>query len=197
MRIAMVCPYSLSIPGGVQGQVLGLAKALRERGHFVQVVAPSDGPPPDAGVIVVGTSILNASNGSMAPISPDPGAQLRTIRALWDEPFDVLHLHEPLVPGPTVTALLMRTAPIVATFHAAGDQPGYKSMSALARRFASRISAKVAVSPDAMALARSAIPDPWTVLFNGVDVSEFSSATPWVDPPRSGPGADADASPDA
>ena len=29
MRVAMVCPYSLSRPGGVQGQVTGLARALR------------------------------------------------------------------------------------------------------------------------------------------------------------------------
>ena len=46
MRIGLVCPYSLSVPGGVQGQVLGLAKALRRRGHEVRVLAPCDGPPP-------------------------------------------------------------------------------------------------------------------------------------------------------
>ena len=37
MRIGLVCPYSLSLPGGVQGQVLGLAHALRSRGHVEQV----------------------------------------------------------------------------------------------------------------------------------------------------------------
>ena len=26
MRVAILCPYSLSVPGGVQGQVLGLAR---------------------------------------------------------------------------------------------------------------------------------------------------------------------------
>ncbi len=29
MKIAMLSPYSLSRPGGVQGQVFGLARALR------------------------------------------------------------------------------------------------------------------------------------------------------------------------
>ena len=29
MRVALLSPYSLSVPGGVQGQVLGLARALR------------------------------------------------------------------------------------------------------------------------------------------------------------------------
>jgi phosphatidylinositol alpha-mannosyltransferase len=181
MHIAMVCPYSLSVPGGVQGQVLGLTRALRDRGHTVQVIAPADAPPTEGGVTVIGPSILNASNGSMAPISPNPQAQLRTMRALWDEKFDVIHVHEPLVPGPTVTALMLRSAPIVGTFHAAGEQKMYKSLSSLARWFGSRIDAKVAVSADAQALA-GVIPDPWTILFNGVEIDQFASAEPWERP---------------
>ena len=177
----MVCPYSLTVPGGVQGQVLGLTRALRERGHSVQILAPSDGPPPDAGVTVIGESEFNASNGSVAPISPSPQAQLRMMRALWDESFDVLHLHEPLVPGPTITSLLLHSAPIVGTFHAAGDQPMYKSMSGLAKWFAARIDAKVAVSEDAKLLASVAIPEPWTVLFNGIEIPQFAEALPWDD----------------
>ena len=42
MRIGIVCPYSFEVPGGVQGHVLDLAKALRERGHEVDVLAPAD-----------------------------------------------------------------------------------------------------------------------------------------------------------
>ncbi len=37
----MLSPYSLSRPGGVQGQVIGLSRALRARGHEVTVVAPA------------------------------------------------------------------------------------------------------------------------------------------------------------
>ncbi|SVA71979.1 uncharacterized protein METZ01_LOCUS124833, partial [marine metagenome] len=29
VRIGLICPYSLTLPGGVQGQVLGLARKLR------------------------------------------------------------------------------------------------------------------------------------------------------------------------
>ena len=36
MRIGLVCPYSLTVPGGVQGQVLGLARVLRRLGHEVR-----------------------------------------------------------------------------------------------------------------------------------------------------------------
>ncbi len=99
LRIGLVCPYSLSIPGGVQAQVLGLARVLRAMGHEARVLAPCDGPPPATYVTPLGNSIPTAANGSVAPIAPDPPAVLRTIRALRDEDFDVLHLHEPLAPG--------------------------------------------------------------------------------------------------
>ena len=126
LRVGLVCPYSLTMPGGVQMQVLGLARALRELGHEARVLAPCDGPPPDAGVTALGVSVPTAANGSVAPLAPDPSAQLRTIRALRDEGFDVVHLHEPLCPGPTQTALLFRSAPTVGTFHAAGDSASFE-----------------------------------------------------------------------
>ena len=100
MRVGMVCPYSLSIPGGVQAQVLGLSRELRRMGHEVRVLGPCDGPPPEAFVTPLGDSLPTAANGSIAPLAPDPAAALRTFRALRDEEFDVVHVHEPLAPGP-------------------------------------------------------------------------------------------------
>lgn len=47
MRIGIISPYSLSLPGGVQAQVLALGRALREKGHDARVLGPCDGPPPD------------------------------------------------------------------------------------------------------------------------------------------------------
>ena len=126
MRIGVVCPYSLTIPGGVQGQVLGLAKVLRSLGHFVRVLAPCDGPPPDTGVTPLGMSIPTIANGSVAPIAPDVSCALRTIRALRDEQFDILHLHEPLAPGPTLTSLFLAQTPMLGTFHAAGKSLAYE-----------------------------------------------------------------------
>lgn len=175
----MFSPYSLSLPGGVQGQVLGLARALRRQGHFVRVLGPCDGPPPESGVTPLGNAIPLAANGSVAPIAPDPSAALRTIRALNDEDFDILHLHEPLVPGCTLTALLYKPCPVVATFHAAGASASYKWLRMFVRRGASRIDIRVAVSKDAAALARSAIGGDFELLFNGVETERFANASPW------------------
>jgi phosphatidylinositol alpha-mannosyltransferase len=184
VRVGIICPYSLSVPGGVQGQVLGLARTMRAMGEQVRVLAPCDGPPPDAGVTPLGASLPTASNGSMAPIAPDVSAQLRTIRALRDEEFDVVHLHEPFVPGPTQTAILFKTAPLVGTFHAAG-QPAYAWFKPLVHRAARRLDVRCAVSEDARATARQGLGGgAYRLLFNGVEVDHFATATPW---PTEGP----------
>jgi len=179
LRIAMVSPYSVSVPGGVQAQVLGLARELRRIGHEVRVLAPCDGPPPEPFVTPLGNSLPTAANGSVAPLAPDPSAAMRTIRALNDEAFDVIHLHEPIVPGPTVTALLLKLAPTVGTFHAAGDSTSYRVLNKTARWAAEHLSVRVAVSESAKELASRYLDGEYTVLFNGIEVQRYMRpATP-------------------
>ena len=178
LRIGIVCPYSLSIPGGVQAQVMGLARALRKMGYEARVLGPCDGPPPASFVSPVGNSLPTASNGSMVPIAPDPSAQLRTIQLLNDERFDVLHVHEPLAPGAAQTALFLHPAPIVGTFHAAGESTSYKLLSAPLRRLADNLSHRVVVSKDALALIQGSLGGDYEVLFNGVELDLFEDAKP-------------------
>jgi phosphatidylinositol alpha-mannosyltransferase len=174
VRVGLVCPYSLTIPGGVQGQVLGLARSLRQLGHEVRVLGPCDGPPPDAGVTPLGRSVPTAANGSVAPLAPDPSAQLRTIRALRDEDFELLHLHEPIAPGPCMTALVFGDAPKVGTFHAAGESAAYRYLGWGLKRMARRLDHRCAVSPDAVALAESGLGGEYELLFNAVEVERFA-----------------------
>jgi phosphatidylinositol alpha-mannosyltransferase len=178
MRVGLVCPYSLTQPGGVQAQVLGLARVLRRLGHEARVLAPCDGPPPELFVTPLGNSIPTAANGSMAPLAPDPAASLRTIRALRDEQFDVVHIHEPLAPGPALTAVVMHPAPTVGTFHAAGDSSSYKWLNPVLYRMAARIDARCAVSDDARVLAERYLGGSYEVLFNGVEVDRWRLADP-------------------
>ncbi|PHX72336.1 MAG: phosphatidylinositol alpha-mannosyltransferase [Acidimicrobium sp.] len=180
MRIGIVSPYSLTVPGGVQQQVLGLARSLRAKGHEVRVLGPCDGPPPDAFVTPLGNSLPTAVNGSIAPLAPDASAALRTIRALNDEAFDVVHVHEPLVPGPSLTALLVKMAPVVATFHSAGESAAYRTFSRQLKWVASRIDIRVAVSKDAVELAQRYIGGDYEVLFNGIELGDYltPSTTP-------------------
>lgn len=173
MRIGLVSPYSLTLPGGVQGQVLGLTRVLRARGHEARALGPCDGPPPEPWVTPLGNSIPTAANGSMAPLAPDASAALRTIRVLREERFDLLHLHEPLAPGPTMTALVMDGWPTVGTFHAAGDSASYKYMNKGSRWLAGRLDRRCAVSGDARELAHRYLDGEYDVLFNGVELDRF------------------------
>ena len=181
MRIGIVSPYSLTVPGGVQAQVLGLARELRRRGHETRVLGPCDGPPPESFITPLGDSLPLSANGSVAPIAPDPSAALRTLRVLNDEQFDVIHLHEPLAPGPTSTALMVHRAPTVGTFHMAGTSASYRILRPALSRLITRIDHKVVVSKDALALVQSYLGGEYEVLFNGVELDEIRSAAPWPD----------------
>ncbi|MGH8992933.1 MAG: glycosyltransferase family 4 protein [Acidimicrobiia bacterium] len=179
MRVLLVCPYSLARPGGVQGQVLGLARALRARGVPATVLGPCDGAPPEPGVVDVGRSIPFAANGSVAPVAPDPAALRRTIEVIRSEAPDVIHLHEPLVPGPTQATLLWGGTPSVGTFHASGRVPAYVWLRPFMRAFANRLAVRCAVSPDARELAERWLGGTYRILPNGVEVDRFAKADPW------------------
>jgi phosphatidylinositol alpha-mannosyltransferase len=178
LRIGLVCPYSLSLPGGVQSQVLGLARELRRQGHEARVLGPCDGPPPESFVTPLGNSLPTAANGSIAPLAPDASAAMRTIRALNDEAFDVVHVHEPVVPGPPMTTVLMHPAPVVGTFHAAGRSSSYQVFGWFVRWVSERIDRKVVVSKDALELVQASIPGDYDILFNGVEIDEIASTAP-------------------
>jgi phosphatidylinositol alpha-mannosyltransferase len=183
VRVGLVCPYSLSLPGGVQGQVLGLARALRGLGHEARVLGPCDGPPPEVGVIPLGNTVAALFNGSVAPLAPDFPCVLRTIRAIRDERFDVVHLHEPMAPGPTLTSLVMSSGPLIGTFHAAGATVAYRRLLPLGTRLSRRLHLHCAVSDDARDMAATLGGD-FVVVPNGIDLEPFAKATPW---PTDGP----------
>lgn len=164
--------------------MLALARSLRALGHETRVLAPCDGPPPDAGVTPLGKSIPLATNGSVAPIAPDFSCALRTIRALRDEDFDIVHLQEPICPGPTLTTLLFSDQPMIGTFHRSGASRAYAALNPIVRGVAHRLTVRAAVSKDALATARDAMPGDYELVFNGIEVERFAKATPW---PTDGP----------
>ena len=173
LRVGILCPYSLTVPGGVQMQVLGLARELRSRGVEARVLGPCDGPPPESFVTPLGNSLPTSANGSIAPLAPDPPAMFRTLQVLAAERFDVLHLHEPMVPGPTLTAAVTHRYPTVGTFHAAGRSASYRLIKPWLLSWIKRIDHKVVVSKDALALVQSHLGGDYEVLFNGVEVNQI------------------------
>jgi len=192
MRIALVCSYSCTVPGGVQTQVLGLARSLRDRGDSVAVVAPAEQADipgrldadslKGAVFMKVGAGTPISVNGSRAPVSPWPATMARTRSALHNFAPDVVHVHEPFVPGPSLSAVVFGPRPIVATFHRSGSALSYQAYGHAVGRWSGRLDAVFAVSEEASATARRCISHLSSnvgIIPNGVEVSRLASAKPW------------------
>ncbi|HEX7442637.1 MAG TPA: glycosyltransferase family 4 protein, partial [Acidimicrobiales bacterium] len=185
-----MCPYSLSRPGGVQGQVLGLARSLDRLGHDVTVFAPVDRTedvPDGIGFVATGHSVSLRANGSVAPVSISPTAAMTALRRLRSLRPDVVHIHEPFAPGLPYALLAARDVPpLVATFHRSGGSVLYTLLSPVTRRLAGHLAVRCAVSDAAAATATTALGGTFEVLFNGVEVDRFTGVEPW---PVEGPTA--------
>src|SRR5579883_2128527 len=136
MKVGIVVPFSWSFFGGVVDHAESQAAALRTLGIETRIVIGNDppgsftrflhprsgrhgSPPPE--VIPVGRSVIVPANGSLPNIVLSPSAVYRLRRLFLSEPFDVVHLHEPMTPAICVAALTWARCPVVATWHAAGD----------------------------------------------------------------------------
>ncbi len=188
LRVALVCPYSLSRPGGVQGQVTGLSRVLSERGHPVTVFAPVDDVadvPDGVELVVTGRSVPVPSNGSRAPVSLSPRAVAHGVKVVRRGRFDLVHVHEPFAPGLSYGLLAAPgIPPLVATFHRSGASVFYSLLGPLAKLAARRFAVRCAVSEAARQTAAEAIGGDYQVLFNGVEIDRFRHADPW---PKDGP----------
>lgn len=187
MRIALVCPYDWSRPGGVQAHVAGLAGHLATR-HQIRVIAPSSEPETDDPWLVpVGRPVPVPFNRSRAPVALWPGAWRRTRRALTDLAPDVVHVHEPLAPlvSAAATAAAGRPGfpPVVGTFHSWSDRDRlYRLAGPLGRRALARLAAATAVSPAARDYAAGVLgvaPERLAVVPNGVDARFYADAAPF------------------
>ncbi|MDH3540600.1 MAG: glycosyltransferase family 4 protein [Acidimicrobiia bacterium] len=172
MRIAMVCPYSLDHPGGVQGQARSLVEWLRGEHHDAWLVAPGSTGGPD-GTKYLGDTKNVRTNRSVAPIRLSPGTGDAVARAVAGA--DVIHIHEPFVPAVSLGALHIRGVPKVGTFHA---DPGraVRLLYGTARRFwrklAANLAVPVAVSPVAAAAIEPIVGQPH-IIPNSIDGSAF------------------------
>lgn len=181
LRVAMVSPYDVDVPGGVQSHVLQLAHHLRAGGDEVTVVGPGDRS--RGQIRVVGGSVGVPFNDSVAPVALDPRAAVRVRRVLRELRPDVVHVHEPVVPMVSLAATTGRIAPTVGTFHAWSEQGRlYRNIGPLARRAVRRLADRIAVSSAAAEFHATALglsEGGFRVIPNGVEVERFRGAAPF------------------
>ena len=182
--IMLLSPYDLSVPGGVQGQVIAMAEELARRGRRVVVAAPGQGSVPalaGAGVEEVRRGRVRrfTANGSVAPISLSISASQAVRRRAEDERF-IVHLHEPATPVFGWQLLASSELGLVATFHRSGVDSLYSLAGPLLSRRCRHLGASAAVSEAAAATAHSALGVSPEILFNGLNLDDIDTATPWT-----------------
>jgi len=177
MRIGLVCPYSLDVPGGVQNHVKDLAEALIARGHDVSVLAPTESDDLPPYVVAAGRTTPVTYNGAVARLSFGPVVAARVRRWLREGRFDVLHLHEPATPSLSLLALWAAECPVVATYHSASTRSRALSASAaILRPSLEKIAARIAVSEDSRDFQVSHVGGEPVIIPNGVYVERFAGA---------------------
>jgi phosphatidylinositol alpha-mannosyltransferase len=180
LKIALVSPYDFAYPGGVAIHISYLEHHLARMGHEVKVIAPASKAISSFGdrFIPIGSPRPVPTSGSIARVTLSPWLSKRVKAVLEREGFDVIHLHEPLMPMLCTTVLRLSQAANIGTFHACSGSPGYNLARPLGtwmlKRWFRKLHGKIAVSKPAMEFAHSFFPGYYNIIPNGVDVEHFS-----------------------
>lgn len=181
MKIALVSPYDLAVPGGVNSHIHHLCDQFTALGHDVRLIAPaSDLSNLRPNSIVVGRPASIPAGGSIARMSMSPRLANPVKRILDEEQFDVVHVHEPLVSFMTIQFLRFSNAVNVATFHAARESGArlYSYTKRLLMGSFRRLDGKIAVSQAAASLIQPHFPGFYNIIPNGVSVEFFATPAP-------------------
>ncbi len=188
MRIALLSPYSWTYPGGVTRHIEALSAELTALGHEARILAPFD--PDDAlsrrlhrgarpqlldppeGFVALGRTAGFPANGAVSNLVPVPGGVLAMRRELRAGGYDVLHIHEPVVPLLGWDALCSSAPelPLVGTFHTYSENALTNGIANVlgARRRMNHLHVRIAVSEAAAWTARRFYGGRYRIVPNGV-----------------------------
>ena len=179
MKIAMVSPYDFTWPGGVTAHVAQLARALGRSGHEVKVLAPHSPSRDfqDSDLLVpFGRSVPLPSGGSTARVTLSWWLYPKIRALLKKEQFDIIHLHEPMVPILPLCVLEFSKSVNVGTFHASySRQHLYRAFQPIIKRWQKRLHGSIAVSPAARRYVNNTFPGEYEIIPNGIDYKHFSA----------------------
>jgi phosphatidylinositol alpha-mannosyltransferase len=192
VRIALLSPYSWTYPGGVTRHIEALACELSAAGHEARILAPFD---PDDALSVrlhrgahpqqreVGKEFVSLgrtaglpANGAVSNMALTPHAVRAMRQELRDGGYDVVHIHEPVVPLVSWDALTsLGELPLVGTFHTFSENVLTNGIAAVplgGRRRMNRLHARIAVSGAAAWTARRFYGGRYRIVPNGVHLPD-------------------------
>ncbi|HEY4450369.1 MAG TPA: lysylphosphatidylglycerol synthase domain-containing protein [Solirubrobacteraceae bacterium] len=192
MRIALLSPYSWTYPGGVTRHIEALASELTASGHEARILAPFD--PDDAlsrrlhhgarpqrravgeDFVALGRTAGIAANGAVSNMALTPRSVFALREELRSGRYDVLHIHEPVVPVLGWDALFSAgELPLVGTFHTYSENALTNGIAAVAlggRRRMNRLRVRIAVSEAAAWTALRFYGGRYRIIPNGVHLQE-------------------------
>lgn len=179
MKIALISPYDFAYPGGVLNHITNLEQQLTGMGHDVKIIAPASKAVSTLGerFIPIGKPRPVPVSGSVARITLSPWLSSRIKRVLEREKFEIVHLHEPLMPMLCTTVLRLSNVPNIGTFHASGGKPWYDFGTPIGKlilkKWFRKLDYKIAVSRPAMEYVNKFFPDEYSIIPNGVDTDHF------------------------
>jgi phosphatidylinositol alpha-mannosyltransferase len=194
VRIALVSPYSWTYPGGVTRHIEALAAELSRAGHEPRVLAPYDpddatsrrlhrgarpgsNPPPE-GFVSLGRTIGLPFNGAVSNLTHTPYSVQELRRELRRGGYDVVHIHEPVVPLVSWDALLSAgELPLVGTFHTYSENKLTNGIAAVplgGRRRMNHLHGRIAVSEAAAWTARRFYGGHYRIIPNGVHLQPLA-----------------------
>ncbi len=184
MKIGLVSPYDWSYPGGVRDHVWQLANEFMKMGHDVRIMAPASGPKGKLNekyIYKMGRTTPIPINGSIARILLDPSIAVRVRGVLQREHFDIIHVHEPLVPGLSQAVLRYSHTVTIGTFHASSYPSIYSTLNLayastypFLRPLFRRLAGCIAVSTATLQFISRYFPADYRVIPNGVNLEHFS-----------------------
>ncbi len=179
LRIGICAPYDLGRAGGVNTHIRAQAQALRRLGHDVCVFGATSAALPD-GEVSLGGCLSLVVGDTETGFGADPRSWLSSRRLLQSRHFDVLHMHEPLMPLPPWFVLRQARMPIVATFHTHRDDGHrwYPRYRWIFEPLIKRVRVRIAVSEAAKRTIAAHFPGDYEIVPNAIDVGRFAAPAP-------------------
>lgn len=187
MKIALVSPYNFRQPGGVNEHITHLRTEFGKLGHEVVILAPRShdgGVETDHGFYGIGRAVPIPAGGSRARLTLDVTLYAYVKALMRRERFDIVHLHEPLMPVLPYMVLLNSEAVNIATFHAYRSVNHWYSVFKPYMSFVlGRLDGRIAVSEPAREFVLQYFQGPYDIIPNGTDVEMYGPNVepfPWA-----------------
>ena len=185
LKVALVSPYDVAYPGGVNSHVQNLSTNLEKNGVSTTIIAPAsagyDNSIPN--LVRMGSSIAVPTGGSVARISFSVWLAKHIRNFIKKEAYDVVHVHEPFAGALTLSVLSngLDNGPIrIGTFHSFEGSHLYKLIPDwVLQKFFRKLDGKIAVSEPAKCYVQKYLPSEYEIIPNGIDAHEIHSLQPY------------------